>query len=165
MALELLFNLGLAVFFIYCFFFVGSTVPAAAPDTLGGAEWSKILLVLLIISLLANAYKIARSSGGNISFKFNFNIKKIITGKMFVGSVIMLAYAAVLDTVGFLVSSLILFLLYSRLLGEKRIKMLLLSSVGCVVLLYLIFDVVLGIMLPRGTGIFRTFALFIESYI
>jgi hypothetical protein len=77
----------------------------------------------------------------------------------------MLVYAAVLDTVGFLVSSVILFLLYSRLLGEKKIKVLLLSSVGCVILLYLIFDVVLGIMLPRGTGIFRTMALFIESYI
>ncbi|MDF2616098.1 MAG: hypothetical protein K0Q47_753 [Sedimentibacter sp.] len=165
MALELLFNLGLAVFFIYCFFFVGSTVPAAAPDTLGGAEWSKILLVLLIISLLANAFKIYKESNGNMSFKFNFNIKKIITGKMFIGSVIMLAYAAVLDKVGFLVSSIIMFLLYSRLLGEKKIKVLLISSVGCVALLYLIFDVVLGIMLPRGTGIFRTMALFIESYI
>jgi hypothetical protein len=165
MALELLFNLGLAVFFIYCFFFVGSTVPAAAPDTLGGAEWSKILLVLLIISLFANAFKIYKESNGNMSFKFNFNIKKIITGKMFIGSVIMLAYAAVLDTVGFLVSSIIMFLLYSRLLGEKKIKVLLISSVGCVALLYLIFDVVLGIMLPRGTGIFRTMALFIESYI
>lgn len=165
MALELLFNVGLAVFFVYCFFFVGSTVPAASPDTLGGAEWSKMLLVLLIVSLLFNAYKIYKGSNGNMSFKFNFNIKKVLTGKMFIGSVIMLAYASVLDSIGFLVSSFIMFLLYSRLLGEKRIKVLLLSSVGCVVLLYLIFDVVLGIMLPRGTGIFRTMALFIESYI
>jgi uncharacterized membrane protein YhdT len=165
MALELLFNVGLAVFFIYCFFFVGSTVPAAAPETLGGAEWSKMLLVLLIVSLLVNAYKIYRNSNGNISFKFKFDIKKIITGKMFIGSVIMLAYASVLDSIGFLVSSFIMFFLYSRLLGEKRIKVLLLSSVGCVILLYLIFDVVLGIMLPRGSGIFRTMALFIESYI
>ncbi len=165
MTLELLFNVGLAVFFIYCFFFVGSTVPAASPNTLGGAEWSKILLVLLIISLIANAYKIARSSGGNINFKFNFDIKKFVTNKMFIGSVIMLAYAYVLDSIGFLTSSFIMFLLYSRLLGEKKIKTLLLSAFGCVVLLYLIFDVVLGIMLPRGTGIFRTMALFIESYI
>ncbi|WP_019228985.1 tripartite tricarboxylate transporter TctB family protein [Sedimentibacter sp. B4] len=165
MALELLFNLGLAVFFIYCFFFVGSTVPAALPNTLGGAEWSRILLVLLIISLIANAIKIARSNSGNINFKFNFDIKKFVTNKMFIGSIIMLVYASVLDTVGFLTSSFIMFLFYSRLLGEKRIKTLLISAFGCVVLLYLIFDVLLGIMLPRGTGIFRTFALFIESYI
>lgn len=165
MALELLFNLGLAVFFIYCYFYVGSTVPKSAPGTLGGGQWSQILLVLLVISLLVNAYKIVRNSNGNISFKFNFNLKKFVTNKMFIGSVIMLVYAYVLDKIGFLVGSVILFLLYSRLLGEKRIRVLLLSSVGCVILLYLIFDVVLGIMLPRGTGIFRTLALFIEQYI
>ncbi len=163
MAQELLFNAGLIIFFIYCYFYVGAIAPEHVEGQLDGAQWPQIILVLLVLSIAANIYKILKNRKDGESFKIDFDIKKIVTSKMFIGSVLLLLYSLTLDKLGFIFGSIILFMLYSRLLGQKNIIKLIISSVITVVLLYLLFNTVLNIMLPRGIGVFRTFALFIES--
>jgi hypothetical protein len=164
-ALELLFNGGLLVFFIYCFFYVGAIGHDPAPGILDAAEWSRILLGLLIVLIAANMVKVLKNRKDGETFKIEFNLVKILKSKLFIGSALLLVYSFALDYIGFVVSSIIFFIAYSRLLGEKRVKTLALSSIVSVAILYIIFNSLLGIMLPRGMGVFRTFALFLESLI
>lgn len=163
MALELAFNIGLLLFFVYCFIYVGAIAPEKIPGQMDGAQWPQILLGLLVIFLAINIYRVYKNRKDGENFKINFDIKKILKSKLFIGSALLIVYTYALNLMGFIVTSIIFFMLYSRLLGEKRIKTLLLSSVVSVVILYVIFNTMLGIMLPRGIGIFRTFALLIES--
>lgn len=165
MAAELLFNVGLLVFFIYCFFFVGGIIKEPYPNMLDAAEWSRILLALLIICLIANIVKIYKGKKREEGFKVNFNLKEIVKSKFFIGSALMLVYSIVLDYAGFITSSIIFFSLYSYLLGQRSWKKLILSSLVSVVALYVIFNGMLDIMLPRGIGVFRNFALFLETFI
>lgn len=165
MALELAFNIGLLLFFVYCFIYVGAIAPEKIPGQMDGAQWPQILLGLLVIFLAINIYRVYKNRKDGETLKINFDIKKILKNKLFIGSALLIVYTLALDIMGFIVASIIFFMLYSRLLGEKRIKTLLLSSVSSVIVLYIIFNTLLSIMLPRGTGIFRTFALLLESII
>lgn len=165
MALELAFNIGMLLFFIYCFIYVGVTAPEKIPGQMDGAQWPQILLGLLVIFLAMNIYKVYKNRKDGETFNINFDIKEFVKNKLFIGSVLLIVYTLALDFTGFIVTSIIFFMLYSRLLGEKRVKTLLLSSVISVVTLYVMFNIMLSIMLPRGIGIFRTFALFLESII
>lgn len=163
MAQELLFNVSLLVFFIYCYFYVGATAPDPVPGQMDGAQWPQIILVLLVIFIGINIFKVIKNKKEGEGYKIEFNFVKIVKSKLFIGSVLLLVYAYVLDYIGFIFGSISFFMIYSRLLGQKKITKLILSSVICVVILYVLFNTVLGIMLPRGTGIFRNFALFVES--
>ncbi len=165
MVLELGFNIALLIFFIYCFFYVGAIAPEAVKGQMDGAQWPQMIIVLLVIFLVINIIKVYRSRKPDEGFKIDFNIKKIIHSKLFIGSILMLVYTFLLDYTGFIATSIVFFMFYSRLLGEKRVKTLLISSVISVLILYVVFNVILDIMLPRGMGIFRNFALLIESLI
>lgn len=165
MALELLFNGGLLAFLVYCFFYIGGIGHDSAPGILDAAEWPRILLGLLIVFIAINMVKVFKNKKEGETFKIDFNLKKIVTSKLFIGSVLLLIYSFSLDYLGFVFSSIIFFIVYSRLLGEKRIKTLVLSSLVSVATLYVLFNSLLGIMLPRGVGAFRNFALFLESLI
>lgn len=163
MIFELVFNAALAIFFIYCFFYVGITTPDNTAGQLDGAQWSQGLLAVLVILLIVNIIKIIKNKDNTKTKVISFNIKGIITNKLFIGIALLLVYSIALSRTGFLLTSFILVFLYSYLLGERKIIRMILTSALSVIALYLLFDRVLDIMLPRGTGIFRTFALFIES--
>lgn len=163
MSLEIIFNAVLIIFFIYAYFFIGIGAPENDPKLIDGVEWPRMILVLLIGFMLINMYRLIkdRKSGNQAAFKLD--VKELVHNKLFLGSVLMIAYALVLEYTGFLVSSMVLFGLYSRLLGEKRISRLVIVSVVSVIVFYIIFSFGLDIMLPRGAGIFREFALMLES--
>lgn len=165
MALELLFSAGLFIFFIYSYIYIGNVETDANPGILDAVEYPRILLALLIVLLafnMVNTYKKRKDEEG---FKIDFDIKGILKSKLVAGIIILFLYVLALDYIGFIPGSLIFFVLYSRLLGEKSIPKLLISAVVSVGVLYIIFNGFLGIMLPRGTGMFRNFALFLESFI
>ena len=48
MALELIVNLLLLGFSIFCYFYVGATMPVSAANELGAEQWPQALLLLLI---------------------------------------------------------------------------------------------------------------------
>lgn len=165
MALELLFNGGLFLFFIYSFIYIGNVETDANPGILDAVEYPRILLGLLIVLLAFNMINIYKKRKDGETFKIDFDIKGIFKSKLVAGIIILFFYVLALDYIGFIPGSLIFFLFYSRLLGEKSIPKLLISAVVSVGVLYIIFNGLLGIMLPRGIGMFRNFALFLESLI
>lgn len=164
MAQEILFNGLMLVFFIYSFFYVGGNTEAQyVKGELNGIQWSQGIIVLLIVFISLNMYKVYKNRKQDEKFKIEFDILKLVKSKMFIGSIILLSYSFLMDYLGFIVGTIIVFMLYSRLLGEKKIIKLIWTSVLSTVLIYLLFNTLLDIMLPRGTGVFRTMALFIES--
>lgn len=166
MAIQLLFNGAMALFFIYCFFYVGSIAPEPMPGTMDGAQWPQLLLGLLIFFLVINMYNIYKRTPKeerNIKSITGVNYKSFYKNKLIIGIVILFVFALGLEYIGFILSSFLFSLTYSRLLGEKRIPKLLLYSFLSVVVLYFLFSKGLGIMLPRGVGIFRDFALLLET--
>lgn len=166
LALQLLFNGALALFFIYCFFYVGTIVPENAPGTMSAAQWPQMLLALLVIFLVVNMVNIVKKTPKeerNLSTVTSLNFKGLYKNRLFIGIVLLLVYALILDYLGFVVSTFLFSVAYSYLLGEKRIPRLLLYSFIITVILYVLFQMGLDIMLPRGIGVFRNFALMLES--
>lgn len=163
MTLEIIFNAVLVIFFIYAYFYIGVNAPEAPPNQIDGIEWPRMILVLLIAFMLINIFRLIKDSKKENSASFRLNVKELVKNKLFLGSILLLAYSMVLEFTGFIVSSIVLFGLYSYLLGEKRINRLIPVSILSVVVFYIIFSYGLDIMLPRGAGIFREFALMLES--
>ncbi len=166
MAIQLLFNGAMALFFIYCYFYVGSIAPEPQPGNMDGAQWPQMLLMLLVFFIAINMYNIYKRTPKeerNLSTIKKINFKGILKNKLFLGIAAMLVYAFALEYLGFITGSFLFAVAYSRLLGEKRIPNLLLYSFLSVVILYFLFSKGLSIMLPRGIGIFRDFALMLET--
>lgn len=63
MALELIVNLLLLGFSIFCYFYVGATMPVSAANELGAEQWPQALLLLLIPAICWNIYKFLNGTG------------------------------------------------------------------------------------------------------
>ena len=85
---------------------------------------------------------------------------------MFRGIVILFGASLVLETLGFMLTAILVLFLYGWLLGEKKYARLAIASVCIALGLYIFFSGMLSVNLPRGTvGILRNFALFLESIV
>jgi hypothetical protein len=87
----------------------------------------------------------------------------IFKSKLFFGMALMFLYAVALPYAGFVPASVVMSTLYMMLLGERRVLFALRNSVISVAVLFVLFFFFLNIMLPRGIGVFRDFAIMIES--
>lgn len=166
MTIELLFNIILFVFFVVCFGMSFGLVNQTKSDVLGSAFWPQIILVLLLLCLAWNIYKVIRNireHPGQVE-KINFaQIKGFFTGKMFIGIVITALMAILLEPLGFLPTTFLFLAAYGILLGERKVWKILVISLVLDLLLYVVFFKGLSIMLPRGMGPLRDFSLWIES--
>ena len=170
MALELIVNLLLLGFSIFCYFYVGATMPVSAANELGAEQWPQALLLLLIPAICWNIYKFFkrnRKEDVAASFKDFFpSIVRLVKSKLFFGMALVVIMALMYEPVGFMTTCLLFLIAYGLLLGQRNIALLLVTSVLITVLLYIGFAVFLGVMLPRGQVPFlRNFALFVESLI
>jgi hypothetical protein len=166
LAIQLLFNGVLTLFFVYCYFYIGATAPAPKPDTMDAAQWPQMLLILLVFFLIINMYNIIKRTPKeerNFKTLTGINYIGIFKNKLVIGIVLLFVYAFALDYIGFILGTFLFCIGYSRLLGEKRIKWLLVYSFLIVAVLYILFTFGLNIMLPRGVGELRNFALMLES--
>lgn len=166
MTLELLLNVLLFVFFGYCFGVSFQLINQTKSDVMGSALWPQIVLILLLFCLAWNIYKVVRKirTEPESVEKLNFaQIKGFLTSKMFVGILITFAMAFVLDYLGFLPTTFLFLAAYGILLGERKPLKIVGISLLLTVLLYIIFYKGLSIMLPRGIGPLRNFALGIEA--
>ena len=64
MALELIVNLLLLGFAVFCYFYVGATMPVSAANELGAEQWPQALLLLLIPAICWNCLLYTSSSAG-----------------------------------------------------------------------------------------------------
>lgn len=143
-------------------------MPKSASNELGAEQWPQILLILLMIAIAYNIYKyFKKNKKEEIAAAFSGFFPGVVRfgkSKLFFGMVIMVAMALLYEPLGFLVSTLLFLIGYGILLGERRLPVLILSSVVIMLLLYIGFSVFLGVLLPRGYIPFlRNFALFLES--
>ena len=171
---ELIMNILLVVFLGFSYFthVLEAPVPvkvqknpyAFQPDT-----WPKVIIVLLEICLIINIIQIIKKNKGKESFTlsaFVATIPNFFKSKMFRGIVILFGASLVLETLGFMVTAILVLFLYGWLLGETKFVRLAIASVCIALALYIIFSGMLSVNLPRGTiGFLRDFALFLESIV
>lgn len=166
MVLELLFNAALLIFFAYAYYHIGVSMPESSAIELGAEQWPQLILGTLILLIVVNIVKVYRSTPTekrNLDEIKNIKLEAVFKSKLFKGIVIILAYAFLLEAVGFILSTFVFLVVYARLIGEKRIKILLSAGFLITFGIYFLFARGLTIMLPRGYGILRTFALFLEA--
>ena len=159
--MDIIFSVILAVFCIYCFFLVGAESPAATPTELGAAFWPRIILVMMIILLAVNIVNNLKAQKENkSSIMGELNLGGFLKSRLLVGIILVAVMALLMSTIGFMPDCLLFLIAYGFLLGERRIPLLVIRSLAITVVLYVIFQGALDIMLARGVGPFREFALF-----
>lgn len=173
MVLELTVSLLLMVFCSVCI--VNLFVNAAsmmAYDPMGGIVWPVILCSLLVVLLAANAVRTAikiRQAKGDEAVestaegKKTFVPKSIIQNKLVIGVAAMLLYAFLLEKIGFLFSTPLFIYAYMSLLGQKKVLVKIITAVVAAIALYVLFNGLLQVPLPRGYWIFRNISLIAES--
>ena len=164
---ELIVNILLFIFLVF-----EAPVPAMAknnPYALQPDVWPKAIIILLLICIAINIFKIIKKNKGKEDFTlsaFLQSVPKFFTSKMFLGMVILFVASLILDALGFMVTTILVLIAYGFLLGERKIVRLVIASVCIALVLYIVFNGMLSVNLPRGTvGFLRDFALFLESIV
>lgn len=170
MALELIINLLLLGFSMFCFYYVGATMPVSPVNELGAEQWPQALLALLILGLCWNIYKYFKKNKkediGAAFRDFLPSVIRFVKSKLFLGMALVVIMALMYEPVGFMTTCLLFLMAYGFLLGQRKYHVLVLSSVVITIILYIGFAVMLGVMLPRGQiSVLRNFALFVESLV
>ncbi len=151
---------------MYCFFLVGAESPAPTPTELGAAFWPRIILVAMIALLVANIVNYVKANKISAeSILGEVKLGEFVKSKLFIGMLIVFFMALIMPYIGFIPSCLLFLVAYGVLLGEKRLPRLILISLIVTVVLYALFQGPLSIMLPRGNGFFREFALMCEGFL
>ena len=171
---ELIMNVLLVVFLGFSYFthVLEAPVPvkvqknpyAFQPDT-----WPKVIIILLLICLVINIIQIIKRNKGKDTFTLKYFLSTIpdfFKSKMFLGIILLAVASFVLETLGFVVTAILVLFCYGMLLGETKLVRLAIASVCIALGLYIFFSGMLSVNLPRGTvGVLRNFALFLESIV
>lgn len=170
MALELIVNLILLGASIFCYWYVGATMPVSAVNELGAEQWPQALLMLLIPALCWNIFKFfKKNKSEDIAAAFRDFLPSIVRfgkSKLFIGMALVIVMALMYEPIGFMATCLLFLMAYGYLLGQRKWPVLIGTSVVITIILYVGFAVMLGVMLPRGQVSFlRNFALLVESLI
>jgi hypothetical protein len=168
MALELIVNVVLAAASVFAYWYVSVTMPKSLDGELGAEQWPQLLIILLIIAIgvnLYNYFKKNKKEDIKAAFADFFpSIVRLVKSKLFLGMVMLVVMAVLYEPLGFIVTCLLFMIGYGFLLGARKPRTLIISSVAIMIVLYIGFSVFLGVMLPRGYVPFlRSFALFVES--
>ncbi len=170
MVIELIVNILLLGFCVFCFGYVGSTMPVSAVNELGAEQWPQGILILLILAILWNIIKFFRAhKPAEISAAFQAfpgDVAGFFKSKLFIGMVLVVIMAIAYEPIGFMLTCFLFLMAYGLLLGQRNIALLVGTSLLITVILYIGFAVFLGVLLPRGNVSFlRDFALFVESLV
>lgn len=171
---ELIINILLFIFLGFTYFthVLEAAVPAKVaknPYVLQPDVWPKAIIILLEICLIINIIQIIRKNKGKQDFSLSAFAKSIpgfLKSKQFLGIIIMVVASLLLEPLGFMVTSVLVLFFYGMLLGQKNLIQLAIASVCITLVLYIVFNGMLSVNLPRGTiGFLRSFALFLESVV
>ena len=174
MILEVLFSCALIVFFGYCIFNASATLPADVAGEISAKQWSIAILLLIILFLIINIINVIRKTPKEQrTFAYNFkdfSFEKILKSKLMWGVISMILYAALVDVLGFLITTFIFCTVFCMLLGENKVWKAAVFSLATTIILYLVFFKAMGIILPRGSadlfgGFFRDFSRTIERFV
>ena len=163
---ELLCNifLWLGLLYAYSFNVLEAPVPdrvARNPYTLKPDVWPRAIIALLLICVAVNIVNIIRKNRNNPDFGLNAHLSIHI--RMLFGIVLVVGASLILEPLGYMATCFLVLFLYGLLLGEHRVIRLFIFSVLITLVLYVVFNVLLSVNLPRGTiPEMRKFTLSIE---
>ncbi|MDR3353600.1 MAG: tripartite tricarboxylate transporter TctB family protein [Synergistaceae bacterium] len=162
MGIEITVNIALLCFCIFSFFYAGVGVtPPAIPGTLSASAWPRVILAGLIVALFFNI-RACRASRSAPDAKSEIAIAEFFPPKFVKSALLLIAYSIVLNYLGFITSTVIFFALFSYIIGLRKISSLIAGSVVATIVIYVVFQIFLQVMLPRGVWIFRDFAIWLE---
>ena len=161
--MDLIFSVALLLGSAYLFFLVGAESPAPTPTELGAAFWPRIILTLLMILLVVNIVNVVKKSKAEGKSPLaGIDVAGFFKSKLLVGILIVFVFALLLPYIGFIPGCFIFLVAYGYLLGDHKIVMSIIRSLIITLVIYALFQGALDIMLARGVGPFRDFALFFE---
>ncbi|MEN2769030.1 tripartite tricarboxylate transporter TctB family protein [Ornithinibacillus xuwenensis] len=164
----------ITILFSVFFLVIALQIPDSRTSTIiGSAEWPTIILVfMLIMGILQVIKTILESKKSAIASDENTDdgeelpqvegrANEGLKGSHWYILIAMAIYVALLQVIGFLFATPLLFLFTAWLLGMRKKMMLILSTVISTVIFVVLFIYVLGIPFPRGIGIFHTLSFWI----
>ena len=162
--MDIIFSAFLIVVGIGLFVMIGADPEAVATENeLGAAFWPQLILTIIIVLSVVNiitSLKKLKSEGKTITS--DIDIAGFFNSKLFVGMMTIFIFALILPLIGFIPSCIIFLIGYGVLLDASSIPKLVVVAVLITIVIYILFQGVLDIMLPRGIGLFREFALVCE---
>ncbi len=141
-------------------------MPVSSSTELGGEQWPQIILGLLIVLLVIHLFHLWKEQRqSQLDDKISFAIlRDMVHSKLLVSFMLVVAMAVMMEYAGFLLTSFCFVAAYCFLLGERRARIIFAASFVITVILYFVFSKGLSIMLPRGYGVLRDVALWIEAF-
>jgi putative tricarboxylic transport membrane protein len=155
---------GVPVFFLSFgligYLYAQLNIGPTPPGQLGPAFWPKMCLLSITLAAAFKLLEVLKQRRQPAKAGANA-LKAMDNRKLALMIVMIVLVVPAIGFLGFPISSVLFFWLFMRLAGEKkRIRMLLISVLGTIALLYLFVKVVY-IPLPRGDWIFDDITLFI----
>ncbi len=150
MSVELILNVAILAFSIFCYWFVGATTPPSSmPGIMSAADWPRLILIGLVIALSINIVKLLRESKNSAGAEAK-KWRELFPPRFIVAFVILVAYSIILE--------------YHRLSSEhisfrhglfradrtEEISHLVLGDLCSSVAIYVIFQILLQVLLPRA---------------
>ena len=165
--MDIIFSVILIVGAIFLYVYIGGATGSTAGlenlTDLGAAFWPRVILVLIIVLSVVNliqAIKKMKAEGATVTS--GIDVAGFFKSKLFIGMILVFAAALILPIIGFIPTCFIFLILYGLLLGDKKYLRLVIAALLITIVVYIIFQGALDIFLPRGKGVFRTFALALE---
>lgn len=158
---ELVFNAGMLLVFIAMTIYSGSI--EIWQGYVGARYYPMFLLAVADIIFAVKTFGIYKKMPKeekrlDLSFASDPKIHKLL-----LSFVLTIAYAFVLQPLGFFIATFIYAMLLSVILGLKNIPKLVISSLVITAAIYAIFVWALDIMVPRGAGPLYYFGLWLET--
>lgn len=157
--MELLFEIILGAFLIFFMVQTGTlSTRTVNGDSLTAKGFPMIIagiaLLFLIFIIVKKIIKI--HSEGKKVFE-DFNIPK---QTLFI-ALTLLIYVIFINKIGFILCTIVYSYINARLLGYKKKGIVLIFAVGITIIFTLVFGVLFGVPLPRGTGFIKDLTYYI----
>jgi hypothetical protein len=122
----------------------------------GGFPIGVIALSLIVLAILITQYVLQHKKGGKPIFAGPGIQPKVIATAAVIG-----VYAALINIIGFIFSTLVFTFVNPLIMGYKNYRLLAFFSVLLTVVIILVFGKVFYIPLPRGLGFLRELSYYI----
>ncbi|WP_053072057.1 tripartite tricarboxylate transporter TctB family protein [Ornithinibacillus contaminans] len=165
---------SITILFSVFFLIMTFQIPDSRTTTIiGSSEWPMLILIFMLImgvlqiikTVLESKRSVANLDEGTeeeeVLQESQGRVNESLKGSHWYILIAMAVYVALLQFIGFLFATPLLFLFTAWLLGMRKKSHLVLTTVISTVIFVVIFIYVLGIPFPRGTGIFQTFSYWI----
>ena len=142
------YNIGISIvlLLISAAMFLGTSGMPGIEGTIGPGAWPRILsVVMAVLAVLLLLQSLKDASAKESPFSWGPGLKRVLAG-IFVLAV----FCVVLYFFGFMIASAVMIPAVMLLFGEKRPLILLATTVGVLLFVYVIFAMVLNLPLPHG---------------